>query len=51
MQFTAYATPTQQLCAGYMQWELLYTVVWVLCYRFMDNKSYVDHWDDTDQSL
>ena len=23
----------------------------VLCYGFMDEKSYVDHWDGTDQSL
>ena len=25
--------------------------VWVLYYGFMDNKSYVGHWDDIDQSL
>jgi len=25
--------------------------VWVLYYRFIDNKSYVGHWDGTDQSL
>ena len=25
--------------------------VWVPYYRFIDNKSYVGHWDDTDQSL
>ena len=28
-----------------------YAVVWVLCYGFMDDKSYVGHWDGTDQSL
>jgi len=25
--------------------------VWVLCYRFMGDKSHVGHWDGTDQSL
>ena len=25
--------------------------VWVLCYGFMDDKSYVGHWDGTEQSL
>ena len=46
-QFTAYATPTQRLCSE----NYCTLFVWVLYYGFMDNKSYVGHWDGTDQSL